>query len=96
MGRRDPPGAGERRDRTADTHGGFRAGLFLGMGAVSVDVMYAAVSSLSFARLLSAPEVARAIGIAGVILFLCLAVMSFRDGPPGLGRRPDPRIGFGA
>src|SRR4051794_6046582 len=58
--------------------GGFRAGFFLGMGAVSVDVMYAAVSSLSFARLLSSPGVARAIGIAGVVLLLYLAVMSFR------------------
>jgi threonine/homoserine/homoserine lactone efflux protein len=58
--------------------GGFLAGFFLGMGAVSVDVMYAAVSSLSFARLLSAPGVSRAIGIAGVLLLLYLAVMSFR------------------
>src|SRR4051794_32097851 len=58
--------------------GGFRAGFFLGMGAVSVDVMYAAVSSLSFARLLSEPGVSRAIGIAGVLLLLYLAVMSFR------------------
>jgi L-lysine exporter family protein LysE/ArgO len=58
--------------------GGFREGFVLGMGAVSVDVMYAAVSSLSFARLLSAPGVARAIGIAGVLLLLYLAVMSIR------------------
>jgi threonine/homoserine/homoserine lactone efflux protein len=58
--------------------GGFRAGFFLGMGAVSVDVMYAAVSSLSFARLLSAPGVSRVIGIAGVILLVYLAAMSFR------------------
>jgi L-lysine exporter family protein LysE/ArgO len=57
--------------------GGFRAGFLLGMGAVSVDVMYAAVSSLSLARVLTAPGVSRVIGVAGVLLLIYLAAMSF-------------------
>lgn len=58
-------------------HRGFRAGFLLGMGAVSVDVMYAAVSSLSLARVLTAPGVSRVIGVAGVLLLIYLAAMSF-------------------
>jgi L-lysine exporter family protein LysE/ArgO len=57
--------------------GGFRAGFFLGTGAVSVDVMYAAVTNLSLDRVLSAPGVSRVIGAAGVLLLVYLAAMSF-------------------
>src|SRR5436305_295957 len=58
--------------------GGFPGGFALGCGAVTVDILYAALSSLSFTRLLPAPAVARVVGAAGVVLLLYLAVLCFR------------------
>src|SRR3954469_25980234 len=55
--------------------GGFLAGFALGCGAVSVDVLYAVLSSLSFVRLLTHPAVSRSIGVLGVILLSYLAVL---------------------
>src|SRR5437868_6914432 len=57
---------------------GFLAGFALGCGAVTVDILYAALSSLSFTQLLTAPAVARVVGAAGVVLLVYLAFLCFR------------------
>src|SRR3954468_22756240 len=68
--------------------GGFFAGFALGCGAVTVDILYAALSSLSFTRLLTAPAVARVAGAAGVVLLMYLAFLCFRAAAKA--RRKDP------
>jgi len=52
---------------------GFAAGFALGCGAVSVDVTYAVLSSLSLQRLLHAPVIHGTITIAGVAFLLYLS-----------------------
>src|SRR5437764_11132050 len=58
--------------------GGFFAGFALGCGAVTVDILYAALSSFSFTQLLTAPTIARVMTAAGVALLVYLAVLCFR------------------
>jgi L-lysine exporter family protein LysE/ArgO len=58
--------------------GGFTAGFALGCGAVSVDVTYAILSSLSFRRLLDQPFIHWSITIGGVIFLLYLSFLSLR------------------
>lgn len=55
---------------------GFVAGLLLGSGAVTVDVIYAIVSSLSIGGLLDVAWLRVALGIAGGILLAYLGVLS--------------------
>src|SRR4051794_40824715 len=57
---------------------GFFAGAALGCGAVTIDVVYAILSTLSFTTLLTQPLVQRVIGVGGVALLAYLGVMSFR------------------
>jgi threonine/homoserine/homoserine lactone efflux protein len=57
---------------------GFPTGFALGCGAVSVDVLYAVLSSQGLKRLLDRPEVLTALGIGGVGMLLYLAVACFR------------------
>lgn len=54
--------------------GRFLAGAALGCGAVTADVTYAALSSLSFARLLNRPGVVNLIACAGAVLLAWLGV----------------------
>ena len=85
--------------------GGFAAGVALGAGAVSVDVAYAGLTSLSVGRFLDRPVIAVPLGIASVLLLSYLGVTCLRgalhprseaagdglDSPvkPGLGRPSD-------
>src|SRR5688500_19678667 len=52
--------------------GGFFAGFALGCGAVTVDVLYLVLSSLSVAQLLNHPRVLKPLAVAGVGLPTCL------------------------
>ena len=74
--------------------GGFPAGFCLGCGAVTVDVTYAVVSSLSFTRLLTDPRVSRVISAAGVAVLAYLAVQCFRAAARAM--RADPLLERGA
>ena len=56
--------------------GGFFAGFALGCGAVTVDVLYLVLSSLSVAQLLNHPRVITPLAAAGVLLLTFLGVMS--------------------
>jgi L-lysine exporter family protein LysE/ArgO len=67
---------------------GFAAGFALGCGAVSVDVGYAIVSSLSFARVLTHPLAVKVVSGAGVALLAYLAVLCFRGAARDLRRDP--------
>jgi L-lysine exporter family protein LysE/ArgO len=58
--------------------GGFWAGFALGCGAVTVDITYAVLSSLSLQTLLDRKAVMRPIEIAGIGFLLYLAFLSFR------------------
>jgi L-lysine exporter family protein LysE/ArgO len=55
---------------------GWRAGFALGLGAVTVDVTYALLTSLGVAQLSGHPGFYRAIQILGAMLLTYLAVMS--------------------
>ena len=55
---------------------GFRAGFALGLGAVTVDVTYALLSSLGMAQLAPYPKYYRPLQVAGAILLTYLGVMS--------------------
>jgi L-lysine exporter family protein LysE/ArgO len=68
--------------------GGFLAGFALGCGAVTVDVFYLVLSSLSVARLLNEQRVLTWLAAAGVVLLTFLAVMSLRSAVRHL--RSDP------
>jgi L-lysine exporter family protein LysE/ArgO len=57
---------------------GFPTGFALGCGAVSVDVLYAVLSSQGLKRVLHQPAVLKGLGLAGVVLLLYLAAMCFR------------------
>jgi L-lysine exporter family protein LysE/ArgO len=59
-------------------HGGFRPGFALGCGAVSVDVLYAILSSQGIKRVIDRPGVVTVLGVGGVGMLLYLAALSFR------------------
>lgn len=59
--------------------GGFWAGFALGCGAVTVDITYAVLSSLSLRAVLNRPDVSRLIEAAGIVVLLYLAFLSFRS-----------------
>lgn len=56
---------------------GFRAGFVLGCGAVTVDITYALLSSLSLAPLLVRPMVQAVLGTGGIALLLYLTTLCF-------------------
>jgi threonine/homoserine/homoserine lactone efflux protein len=64
-----------RRTLTA----GFRKGFALGCGAVTVDMTYAVLSSLSLGRLVNRPAVQWPVGIGGFLLLVYLGVQSLRS-----------------
>jgi L-lysine exporter family protein LysE/ArgO len=57
---------------------GSRAGFALGCGGVSVDVLYAILSSQGLKRVIDHPAVMTTLGFAGTALLLWLAAMSLR------------------
>lgn len=57
---------------------GFWAGFALGCGAVTVDITYAVLSSLSLQAVLNRPAVLRPISVAGIAFLLYLSFLSFR------------------
>jgi threonine/homoserine/homoserine lactone efflux protein len=57
---------------------GFRAGVALGMGAVTVDVLYALVSTFSFVRLDERSPVLTVVAVVGAGLLAYLGVQSLR------------------
>ena len=59
--------------------GGFWAGFALGCGAVSVDVSYAILSSLSIGPLVNRPAVRFPVGIAGFVFLVYLGMQSLRS-----------------
>lgn len=58
--------------------GGFWAGFALGCGAVTVDITYAVLSSLSLQPVLNRPVVLWPIEFAGIVFLFYLAFLSFR------------------
>jgi threonine/homoserine/homoserine lactone efflux protein len=58
--------------------GGFGRGVALGLGAVTVDVVYALASTLSFVQLDDRPWVARTVGAVGVCFLTYLGVQCLR------------------
>jgi len=58
--------------------GGFAAGVALGCGAVTVDITYAVLSSLSLRPLLDQHWLMLTLSIAGTVLLVYLGVMSLR------------------
>ncbi len=58
--------------------GGFRAGVALGAGAVSVDVGYAGLTSLSVGRFLDRPAVAVPLAVGSVAILGYLGVLCLR------------------
>jgi L-lysine exporter family protein LysE/ArgO len=68
--------------------GGFRPGFALGCGAVSVDVLYAILSSQGLKRVIDRPAVMPVLGVAGVGMLLYLAAMSFRGANRALKADP--------
>lgn len=56
---------------------GFRAGFALGCDAVTVDITYAAMTSLSLYSLVARPVVQMVLGVGGAILLLYLAGLCF-------------------
>ena len=58
--------------------GGFWAGFALGCGAVSVDVFYAVMSSLSLGQLLTRPLVKWPITLGGIAFLLYLSYLCWR------------------
>jgi L-lysine exporter family protein LysE/ArgO len=57
---------------------GFAAGFLLGCGAVSVDVTYAVLSSLSLGKLMNMPPIHWAVTIGGVAFLLYLSFLCVR------------------
>jgi threonine/homoserine/homoserine lactone efflux protein len=57
---------------------GFRFGVALGAGAVTVDMTYAVVASVGWAPLIGNRWVVNVLGTAGILLLLYLAAMCFR------------------
>jgi len=58
--------------------GGFVPGFALGCGAVSVDVLYAVLSSQGLQRVLDRPGVYWTLSIGGIVVLLYLAALCFR------------------
>lgn len=58
--------------------GGFVPGFALGCGAVSVDVLYAVLSSQGLRRVLDRPGVYWALAVGGIAVLLYLAALCFR------------------
>ena len=58
--------------------GGFAAGVALGAGAVSVDVAYAALTSLSVGRLLDRPAIAVPLAVGSVVILSYLGYACLR------------------
>ena len=58
--------------------GGFAAGVALGAGAVSVDVGYAALTSLSVGSVLNRPAVAVPLAVGSVLILSYLGVLCLR------------------
>ena len=67
---------------------GFRAGFALGCGAVTVDIAYAVLSSLSLAPLVTRPAVQWPVGIGGFLLLVYLGVQSLRSAKQHLKSDP--------
>lgn len=57
---------------------GFLAGFALGCGAVTIDVTYAILSSLSLGELLNRPAIILPVTVAGTIFLLYLSFLCFR------------------
>lgn len=57
--------------------GGFRSGVALGIGAVTVDVIYAALTALSLRPSLIPAAIQAVLGISGILLLLYLATLCF-------------------
>jgi threonine/homoserine/homoserine lactone efflux protein len=68
--------------------GGFRRGFALGCGAVSIDVLYAVLSSQGFKGVLPNRTALLAMGVAGALVMLALAAMSFRSAWRSLSSDP--------
>ncbi len=68
---------------------GFRAGFALGCGAVTVDVVYAVLTSLGVAQLTGHPAVFLSIRIIGAILLTVLGVMSWISAIRALRNMPE-------
>lgn len=59
--------------------GGFMAGFALGCGAVTIDVFYVALSSLSLGPLITRPIVKWPLGIGGFLFLLYLGIGALRS-----------------
>ena len=70
--------------------GGFRPGFALGCGAVTVDVLYAALSSLSLREVIARPAVLGPVRIAAILLLFYLAFLCFRGAVRTWRTRTDP------
>jgi L-lysine exporter family protein LysE/ArgO len=70
--------------------GGFRPGFALGCGAVTVDVFYAALSSVSLREVINRPAVQRPVGIAAILILFYLAFLCFRGAIRTWRTRTDP------
>jgi L-lysine exporter family protein LysE/ArgO len=68
--------------------GGFWAGFALGCGAVTIDVTYAILSSLSLGPLVGRRDVQLTIGIAGFVLLVYLGLLSLASAKQHLGTDP--------
>jgi threonine/homoserine/homoserine lactone efflux protein len=68
--------------------GGFVPGFALGCGAVSVDVLYAVLSSQGLQRVLDRPAVYWTLGVGGIAVLLYLSALCFRAA--WRARRVDP------
>ena len=69
-------------------HFGFRPGVALGCGAVSVDVFYAVLSSLGLQRAVDHPVLFHVLAVGGVVILLYLSGLCFRAA--ALAMRADP------
>ena len=79
--------------------GGYGAGVALGAGAVSVDVAYALLTTVSVGRFLNRPAVAVPLGVGSVVIlsylgFLCLRG-AVRPTPAEADDAPPPSVGGG-
>lgn len=70
--------------------GGFWPGFALGCGAVTVDVLYAILSSLSLGKLIDRPAVLGPVRVAAIALLLFLAFLCFRGAVRAWRARGDP------
>ncbi|HTW95867.1 MAG TPA: LysE family transporter [Tepidisphaeraceae bacterium] len=79
---------------------GWSAGFLLGCGAVTVDFVYAILSSLGMAPLLTHPTIAVILGIAGGLLLIALGFLSAMaafqplDLSTSITQRPSPPVSY--